>query len=245
MNRLSVPLAARRRRGVVVALAGVASLVGGSVGGVARPVAAALAGQVVQERTYRPPVTAPVADPFRPPPEPWLPGNRGLEYATEPGTLVGAIGPGTVTFAGPVAGSLHVTVLHPDGLRSSYSFLAAIRTTVGRQVGGGDVVGVAGGRLHLGVRRGAAYLDPASLWGTRVRGGRVVLVPLDGGDPDAGAPATERAGLPPPAPPTAIVPPLPAGSPPAGVGSRLSLVMAGVRASLTPAAWVPVPGTGP
>jgi murein DD-endopeptidase MepM/ murein hydrolase activator NlpD len=124
-------------------------------------------GQVPDARTYRPPVDAPVIDPFRPPAQPWLPGNRGLEYAIPPGTLVRAIGPGVVSFAGPVAGSLHVTVTHPDGLRSSYSFLAAVRTVVGATVAAGDVVGVAAARLHLGVRRGDRYLDPASLWGRR------------------------------------------------------------------------------
>lgn len=132
-------------------------------------------------RVYAPPVDAPVADPFRPPPEPWMAGNRGIEYATAPGTPVRAIGPGAVVFAGAVAGSLHVTILHPDGLRSSYSFLAAIRVRVGQRLRGGALVGVAGERFHVGVRRGRTYLDPASLWGTPVRGGRVLLVPLDGG----------------------------------------------------------------
>ena len=34
--------------------------------------------------TYRPPVDAPVVDPFRPPAERWSAGNRGVEYATDP-----------------------------------------------------------------------------------------------------------------------------------------------------------------
>ena len=131
--------------------------------------------------TYRPPVVAPVSDPYRPPPRPWMAGNRGIEYATIPGSVVHSIGPGVVTFAGPVAGSLHVTVLHPDRLRSSYSFLAAVRVRVGARLAAGVAVGVTGNRLHLGIRRGKAYLDPASLWGQRIHGGRVVLVPLDGG----------------------------------------------------------------
>ena len=144
-------------------------------------------------RTYQPPVTAPVVDPFRPPAQPWLAGNRGLEYATVAGTPVGAIGPGVVTFAGPVAGALHVTVTHPDGLRSSYSFLAAVRVRVGDRVATGEVVGIAADRFHVGVRRGERYLDPASLWGRRVGGGRVVLVPLDGGGAD-GLPSPPSAG---------------------------------------------------
>jgi len=131
-------------------------------------------------RIYQPPVDAPITDPFRAPPEPWLPGNRGIEYATVPGTPIRAIGPGAVIFAGPVAGALYVTILHPDGLRSSYSYLAAIRVRVGQRVRGGAVVGIAADRFHVGVRRRRTYLDPSSLWGTRVRGGRVILVPLDG-----------------------------------------------------------------
>src|SRR5690349_10370437 len=74
--------------------------------------------------TYRPPVDAPVVDTFRLPDGPYGAGNRGLEYATSPGDPVRAIGDGLVVFAGPVAGNDAVTVLHPDGLRSSYSYLA-------------------------------------------------------------------------------------------------------------------------
>ncbi len=42
--------------------------------------------------TYRPPVDAPVVDPFRPADPNWTSGNRGLEYATTPGTLGGRVG---------------------------------------------------------------------------------------------------------------------------------------------------------
>ena len=136
-----------------------------------------------------------MVDPFRPPPEPWLAGNRGLEYATAPGTLVRAIGPGRVAFAGPVAGRLVVTVNHPDGLRSSYTWLAAINVAEGDRVDGGDPIGVAGTGLHLGVRRGDTYIDPAGLWGTVVGGGRVVLVP------DAGVAGPETGSIGGPGPP--------------------------------------------
>ena len=128
--------------------------------------------------TYRPPADAPVRDPFRPPPQPWLPGNRGIEYDTRPGEEVRAIGPGRVAFADAVAGRLVITVVHPGGLRSSYTALGRIAVRRGDRVAGGQVIGLAGGPLHLGVRRGDRYLDPASLWGTQVGGGRVVLVPV-------------------------------------------------------------------
>jgi len=143
--------------------------------------------------TYRPPLTAPVVDPFRPPPEPWAAGNRGLEYGSTPGSAVGAIGPGLVVFAGPVAGALYVTVLHPDGLRSSYSYLAAVRVGVGDRVAAGQTVGVAATTFHLGVRDGDVYIDPAGLFGQRIEGGSVYLIP--GGSPSAG-PSRSR---PPPA----------------------------------------------
>ncbi len=135
---------------------------------------------------YQPPVDAPELDPFRGPPQPWLAGNRGIEYDTEPGTVVRVIGPGVVTFAGGVAGRIWVTVLHGDGLRSSYG-VAAAQVRRGQRLRAGAVVGVAGDSLHLGVRRGREYIDPASLWGRRVGPGMVVLVPLwPGGGPALG-----------------------------------------------------------
>jgi len=123
---------------------------------------------------YRQPVTAPVLDGFRPPPGPFGAGNRGIEYETDPGTAVGAIGDGRVVFAGSVAGTRHVTVHHRDGLRSSYSYLATIEVSVGDPVGPGQSVGTSTARLHLGVRAGDAYLDPALLFDH----GGVRLVPI-------------------------------------------------------------------
>lgn len=139
----------------------------------------------------RPPVDAPVVDPFRAPPTPYAAGNRGLEYSTEPGTPVRSAGSGEVTFAGPVAGTLHVTVLHPDGLRSTVSFLASVTVRRGDRVEQGDVVGTAGARLHLGVRSGEVYLDPAALMAGRP-GARVRLVPIEEGQSGV---AAERAAI--------------------------------------------------
>jgi murein DD-endopeptidase MepM/ murein hydrolase activator NlpD len=87
-----------------------------------------------------------------------------LEYATVPGSAVRAIGAGTVLFAGQVGGELHVTVRHADGLRSTYSYLAEVAVGVDETVQRGQLVGRAGSRLHLGVRCGSAYLDPAPLF---------------------------------------------------------------------------------
>lgn len=140
--------------------------------------------------TYRPPVDAPVVDPFRPPPEDWNAGNRGLEYATTPGTPVGASAAGEVVFAGQVGGDLDVVVLHDDGLRTTYAFLASIAVHRGQKVVQGQTVGTTADRFHFGVRAGDAYLDPAKLFG----GGppEVYLVPDEQRRPQSEA--TERAG---------------------------------------------------
>lgn len=142
--------------------------------------------------SYRPPVSAPVVDGFRPPASPYGAGNRGIDFATEPSTPVGAAAAGEVVFAGPVGGQLHVVVLHADGLRTSYSFLAGIAVRRGDRVEQGQPVGTAGERLHVGVRAGDTYLDPAAL----LFGGApptAHLVP-DGGR-RAGSPAEERRHL--------------------------------------------------
>jgi len=143
----------------------VALFVGAATGPAAGPVGAQSPAAGDPTVDYSAPVDAPVIDPFRPPPQPWLPGNRGIEYETVPGTPVRAAADGVVTFAGSVAGSLHVTVRHADGIRTSYSFLATVGARTGQRLARGDVVGVAGSRLHVGARRGDTYIDPESLWG--------------------------------------------------------------------------------
>lgn len=127
--------------------------------------------------TYLPPVEAPVLDPFRPPEHPYGPGNRGLLYDTAPGTEVRAAADGEVTFAGLVAGSRHVTVLHADGLRTSYSHLDEVHVVAGQRVVQGQVLGTTVDDLHLGARNGDAYLDPAALFGAGPP--EVHLVPFD------------------------------------------------------------------
>lgn len=139
---------------------------------------------------YDPPVDAPVVDPFRPPPHPYGPGNRGLEYGTGPGDAVRASAPGQVVFAGPVGGTLHVTLLHPDGLRTSYSFLADLAVRVGDEVDAGALVGTTGGALHFGARAGEEYLDPALLFTGAAP--RARLVPVE---PEGWSLGRERAAL--------------------------------------------------
>ena len=135
---------------------------------------------------YRPPVDGPIVDHFRPPPCLWCAGNRGIDYATAPGTPVRASAPGVVTFAGAIGAERFVTVLHPDRLRTTYAFLATVGVAIGDRVQQGTIVGTTGPSLHFGVRRGDVYLDPEAL----LAGLRPVprLVPTDGAPPRVGGP---------------------------------------------------------
>jgi hypothetical protein len=148
--------------------------------------------------TYAPPVSAPITDPFRPPTGPYGPGNRGLEYDTRPGDPVWASADGTVVFAGPVAGALHVTVRHADGVRTSYSFLETVGVVLGQRVRQGDQIGVAGERLHFGARDGDAYFDPAALFGGAGGEVEVELLPFEippGSTPESEAKALAQLAL--------------------------------------------------
>lgn len=121
---------------------------------------------------------------FDPPPKPWLPGHRGVDLAASPGAPVRAAGAGVVLFAGQIAGRGVVSVLHRNGLRTTYEPVEpAVRS--GDRVRAGDPVGVlvpghpgcpAEACLHWGLRRDEQYLDPLLLLGL----GRVRLLPLDG-----------------------------------------------------------------
>ena len=113
---------------------------------------------------FVPPVDAPVSDPYRPPSTPYGPGNRGIEYATRPGTAVGASGSGLVAFAGLIARERYVSIDHRGGIRTTYSYLATIDVVAGQRIAQGEIVGTAATRLHFGARRFGAYIDPASLF---------------------------------------------------------------------------------
>jgi biotin carboxyl carrier protein len=116
--------------------------------------------------TYTPPVDAPISDPFRAPATPYGPGHRGIEYDTAPGTEVHASAPGTVVFAGSVAGSRWVTISHRDGVRTTYGPLAEVVVDTGQQVAAGAVLGATVQRLLLTARVAENYVDPALLLST-------------------------------------------------------------------------------
>jgi murein DD-endopeptidase MepM/ murein hydrolase activator NlpD len=121
---------------------------------------------------------------FDPPPEPWLPGHRGVDLAGRPGAPVLAAGDGRVAFVGVIAGRGVVSIDHPNGVRTTYEPVTPV-TTTGAVIRRGGSIGVleAGhlgcpvtveACLHWGARRGETYLDPLSLLGL----GRVRLKPL-------------------------------------------------------------------
>ncbi|MEO3769793.1 peptidoglycan DD-metalloendopeptidase family protein [Micromonospora sp. B9E7] len=126
---------------------------------------------------------------FDPPPRPWLSGHRGVDLAAPAGAVIRSAGPGTVLFAGLVAGRPVVTVGHADGLRTTHE---PVRPAVrpGQQVTAGTPLGEllpghpgcpAAACLHWGLRRGTDYLDPLALLGL----GPVRLLPVGAAGPPA------------------------------------------------------------
>ena len=75
----------------------------------------------------------------------WQRGHRGVDLAGVPGQPVYAAGPGTVVFAGELAGRPVVSIAHPGGLRTSYEpVVPSVRP--GQLVAAGAALGEAGCR---------------------------------------------------------------------------------------------------
>lgn len=127
--------------------------------------------------SYVPPMDAPVVDGFRPPASQFAAGNRGIDYAAEEGDPVRSAAPGRVVFAGRIGSQFHVTLLHDDGIRTSYSFLRDVAVRRGDRVDQGQLLGTAAGRVHFGARAGEAYLDPTDLFAGDLP--NIRLVPIE------------------------------------------------------------------
>jgi len=121
--------------------------------------------------TYRWPVVGPVINGFLQPASPYGSGHRGIDIAVPIDSPVGAAASGVVAFAGSVGGSLFVSIDHPDGVRTTYSWLSSIAVRRGDHVSAGEVIGTTGhghpeiplDHLHFGARTGDTYLDPMLL----------------------------------------------------------------------------------
>jgi murein DD-endopeptidase MepM/ murein hydrolase activator NlpD len=136
---------------------------------------------------YELPVPGDVVRPFDPPAVRWGAGHRGVDLGSAVGSAVRAPAGGVVTFAGQVAGRGVVTILHDDGLRSSFEPVST-RLHTGDRVSTGDEVAMLDAAatepgvghcapqacVHWGVRRGETYVDPMALVATDP----IVLLPL-------------------------------------------------------------------
>lgn len=132
-----------------------------------------------------PPVDGPVVVRFTQPQNAWGPGHRGIDYAVPSGTKVRAAGAGTVTFAGPVAGRLALTIRHGGGYETTYTSLREISVDRGDTVSQGQWVATTARAhpngepgLHFGVKIDGAYVDPESLLGAFDVSRAIHLAPL-------------------------------------------------------------------
>jgi murein DD-endopeptidase MepM/ murein hydrolase activator NlpD len=118
---------------------------------------------------------------FDPPATDYGAGHRGVDLAGRAGQQVLAAGAGVVLFAGRIAGRPVISVLHANGLRTTYEPVEP-SVAAGQAVARGSPIGTlaaghagcpTGACLHWGLRRGDAYLEPLGL----LRPVRVRLLP--------------------------------------------------------------------
>jgi murein DD-endopeptidase MepM/ murein hydrolase activator NlpD len=137
--------------------------------------------------SYAWPVRGPVLRGFDPPDTPYGSGHRGIDIGAPLGTTVVAAQSGTVAFAGSVAGGLFVSIDHPDGVRTTYSWLSDVSVRRGATLERGEPIGRSGvghpgsgpPHLHFGARIGSVYIDPMLLLEGGSLVGLVHLAPLD------------------------------------------------------------------
>ena len=153
---------------------------------------------------YLRPVRGSIIRHYEPPPTPYAAGHRGIDMAVPVGTPVLAANDGVVAFAGPVGGELFVSIDHADGIRSTYSYLSAVRARRGATVRRGDLIGLSGighagstrPHLHFGMRVGAEYLDPEPYLLDGLRRDLSQAIRLAPVEDDSGGPAAARASIP-------------------------------------------------
>jgi uncharacterized protein (TIGR02594 family) len=99
--------------------------------------------------------------------------HTGVDYAAPLGSPVKATADGTVVRAGVAGGYGNmVEIQHSDGTTSRYAHLHAFRTSVGRPVKQGQVVGLVGStgqstgpHLHFEIRKNGSPVDPLGVLG--------------------------------------------------------------------------------
>ncbi|MBA2726184.1 MAG: peptidoglycan DD-metalloendopeptidase family protein [Actinobacteria bacterium] len=133
---------------------------------------------------FIPPIDGQITQRFDPPAHEYGSGHRGIDLAASPGTAVRAVAPGVVFFAGDVGHVSAVTVVHGQGLVSTYSDLAEVLVRTGQRVGQGTWIGrtdTAHGELglHLGVKLRGEYVDPEQFLGPVDLSRAIHLIPED------------------------------------------------------------------
>ena len=131
--------------------------------------------------TYAAPTWGPVVDPFRPPAHIGAPGNRGLEYGNPLWAGVYAAADGVVFFSGMVAGNGVISIVHADGVKTTYSGMTDVWAREGAAVLQGEPIGQAGRNIHFGALLGEHYLDPQILIDESQGSPRPRLVPTNAG----------------------------------------------------------------
>ena len=123
------------------------------------------------------PTNLSVIDQFRAPSCKWCSGNRGIEYRTEPGSIVTAAAGGIATFVGNVAGTRYVVVRTFGNILVTHGRLQSVSVKSGAVIAVGQTIGAAGESLYIGVRVNGQYVDPRQCAGLESVGKpRAVLV---------------------------------------------------------------------
>ena len=112
-----------------------------------------------------PPVNGTVVDGFRAPACQRCVGHRGVTIATTAQSSVRAATAGIIVFVGQVAHVLYVVEDIGQGAKITYGRLGGATVTFGQVVVAGEVIGVSGPELYLGVRVGGRYVDPLRFLG--------------------------------------------------------------------------------
>ena len=133
------------------------------------------------------PVRGPVIQGFEAPAGAYGPGHRGIDIGAPFGSSVVAAQDGIVAFSGWIAGALFLSVDHPDGIRTTYSWLSDVKVRKGDTVKKGEPIassgtghpGGASPHLHFGARLGDVYIDPLLLLEQASVVGLIHLAPLE------------------------------------------------------------------
>jgi murein DD-endopeptidase MepM/ murein hydrolase activator NlpD len=145
-------------------------------------------GQIPDYGSYSWPLRGRILRGYEPPPSRYESGHRGIDIAAPFGSTITAPKEGVVAFAGWVGGALFISIDHPDGVRTTYSWLSETLVHKGQAVARGESIGRSGHghpdvpdpHLHFGARVGSDYIDPMLLLEGADVSDLIHLAPLEG-----------------------------------------------------------------